>query len=184
MTHDITRRPNRIPWPPILYLAAILAAFALEAVRSVRNLFESISVWLRVTSVLIACLGLGLDLAAMHAMRHSRTNILPHRGTDHLVSDGVFAFSRNPIYLGNTVLLAGLALTLAWPWLLATTAVAVAVVLVDHLAIRREERHLTACFGPAFTQYAQRVPRWFGFHHRGDDDHTHPRLIDPRKHRK
>lgn len=137
---------------------------------------------LRVTGVLMVCLGLGLDLAAMHAMRHSRTNILPHRGADHLVTGGVFAFSRNPIYLGNTVLLAGLASALAWPWLMTTTACA--VVLVEHLAIRREERHLSVRFGPAFTEYAQRVPRWFGFRHRGEADHTHPRLIDPRKHRR
>jgi len=38
----------------------------------------------------------------------------------------------------------------------------IAAVLVDRLAIRREERHLAARFGPAFADYARRVPRWIG----------------------
>ncbi|KDP95703.1 hypothetical protein ER13_12695, partial [Brevundimonas sp. EAKA] len=32
----------------------------------------------------------------------------------------------------------------------------------DRLAIRREDRHLTALFGPAWSAYADRVDRWFG----------------------
>ncbi|KIQ96559.1 putative protein-S-isoprenylcysteine methyltransferase [Lysobacter sp. A03] len=77
------------------------------------------------------------------------------------MTSGVFALSRNPIYLGNTLLLLGLALALHWPWLLVTALVA--AVSVNQLAIKREERHLAARFGPVFAEYSQRVPRWFGF---------------------
>lgn len=171
--NDILRRPNRIPWPPLLYLAAVLAAWGLETILAADALFAGATPWLRALGVAMACLGLGFDLAAMRAMRRARTNVLPHRGADRLVTGGVFALSRNPIYLGNTVLLIGLALALAWPWLLATTAAA--VVLVDRLAIRREERHLSARFGPAFADYARRVPRWFGFPRRRDPGNKNPR---------
>ncbi len=180
--NDILQRPNRIPWPPILLVSAVLAAWALQASWPVAVPLDWTGRWLRFTGATIAFAGLALDLAAMFAMRQARTNVLPHRAADQLVTSGVFAYSRNPIYLGNTLLLSGLALALVWPWLLATALVA--AVLVHHLAIRREERHLSARFGAAFVEYAQRVPRWFGFRHRGDPDNTHPRLIDPRKHRK
>lgn len=168
MKDDILQSPNRVPWPPILLLAAVLAAWALQALWPVTVPLAWAGGWLRFTGVAIAMAGVALDLAAMFAMRQARTNVLPHRAADHLVTSGVFAYSRNPIYLGNTLLLAGLALALAWPWLLATALVA--AMLVDHLAIRREERHLSARFGEAFAQYAGRVPRWFGFHHRGADN--------------
>lgn len=163
MEDEILKRPNRIPWPPILYLAAVLAAWALEAIWSTSSfaLWVGWAAWLRAVGIVLICVGMGLDLAAMRAMHRVRTNVLPHRGAQHLVTSGVFAFSRNPIYLGNTFALAGVALALVLPWLLVTTLMV--AVLVDRLAIRREERHLAARFGAAYADYAGRVPRWIGF---------------------
>jgi len=104
--------------------------------------------------------GLGLDVWAMAALHRARTNILPHRAAGRLVTDGPYAFTRNPIYLGNTIVLLGLGLMLENPWLLA--AAPVAAVATDHLAARREEAHLAAKFGAEFAAYAARVPRWLG----------------------
>lgn len=173
MKHDIAQRPNRIPWPPILVLAAILAAAALDAVWPAGALFSGAGAWLRIVGIAVACTGLGFDLAAMLTMHRARTNIVPHRAAGHLVTGGVFAISRNPIYLGNTLLLVGIALALGWPWLLATASGA--AVMVHHLAIKREERHLAARFGQAFADYRQRVPRWLGFPRRHDPDSTESR---------
>lgn len=170
--NDVLQRPNRIPWPPILLIAAVLAAWALQTFWPVAVPLDWPGRWLRIVGAAIALAGLALDLAAMFAMRKAQTNVLPHRAADHLVTTGVFAYSRNPIYLGNTLLLTGLALALAWPWLLVTALVSAA--LVQHFAIEREERHLSARFGEEFAQYARRVPRWFGLRHRGDPDNTHP----------
>lgn len=161
MNDDITQRPNRIPWPPILAVGAVLAAWILEAVWPTGEILDGAGRWARVTGILVAATGLGFDLAAMLTLHRARTNILPHRAAGHLVTNGVFALSRNPIYLGNTLLLLGLALALHSPWLLVTALVA--AVLVNQLAIKREERHLAARFGTLFAQYRQRVPRWFGF---------------------
>lgn len=161
MDNDILQRPNRIPWPPILYLGAIAVALALEAIWPTDTLLAQASTWRRVAGVAIAAMGFGFDLTAMRRMRRARTNILPHRGAEQLLTSGVFAVSRNPIYLGNTLLLAGIALAFSLPWLLASTLAA--SVLVEWLAIRREERHLAARFGQAFADYTRRVPRWIGW---------------------
>lgn len=166
--HDIRRRPNRIPWPPIIYLLAIFAAFVLETRWPAAARIGHVLPYLRVPGVLLAALGLGLDLTAMVAMHRQQTGVLPHRGARRLVIQGPFAWSRNPIYLGNSLLLAGVALALPWPWLLA--CLALTVPLVDHLAIRREERHLLARFGEAWLAYSARVPRWIGWPQQADID--------------
>ncbi len=103
-------------------------------------------------------IGLGLDLAAMFWMHQQRANILPHRAATALVTTGPFALSRNPIYLGNTVLVAGAALLLNNPWFL--VAALIAAFAVTHLAIQREEAHLATHFGDQWRDYAHRTPRW------------------------
>ncbi len=162
MEDEIRERPTRIPWPPILYVVAVLAAWALHTLWPLSPLaaWSSARVWLRAVGIVLVILGAGLDLAAMVAMHRAPTNVMPHRGAQHLVTDGVFAFSRNPIYLGNTLVLAGFALALLLPWLLLVTLIT--ALLVDRLAIRREERHLAARFGADYADYTRRVPRWIG----------------------
>lgn len=160
MEPDFTARPNTVPWPPIIFLAVLLAALGLGAIWPLGLAPLASAGWLRITGIGFAAIGIVLDVSAMLAMRRARTNILPHRGADQLVTGGVFALTRNPIYLGNTLLLVGVGLVLSSAWMLA--AALVAAVLVDRLAIRREERHLAARFGPAFVDYAARVPRWIG----------------------
>lgn len=160
MEPDFTARPNSVPWPPIIFLGALLAALGLGALWPLGLGPLSSVGWLRMAGIGLAAMGIALDVAAMLAMRQARTNILPHRGADRLVSGGVFALTRNPIYLGNTLLLLGVGLALPSAWMLA--AALVAALLVDRLAIRREEQHLAARFGPAFADYAARVPRWIG----------------------
>ncbi len=102
--------------------------------------------------------GIGLDVAAMRELRRHRANILPHRAATALVTSGPFALSRNPIYLGNTLVMIGAAFLFSSAWLL--LAAAGAVLAVWALAIRREESHLAAQFGDEWAAYARRTPRW------------------------
>lgn len=160
MRKDFSARPNTVPWPPIIYLTVALAALGLGAAWPLVSPPANAVHWLRFAAAAIAAAGIAVDVAAMLAMRRARTNILPHRGADRLVTDGVFAFTRNPIYVGNTLLLAGVGLALPSGWMVAGAWLA--ALLVDRLAIRREERHLSARFGPAYADYVARVPRWIG----------------------
>lgn len=104
--------------------------------------------------------GLALDGAAVVTMARAKTNILPHRGADRLVTGGPFVLSRNPIYLGNTTLLIGAAFVLGNGWFF--VAAALGAFATQELAIRREEAHLAARFGADWQAYAARVPRWLG----------------------
>ncbi|WP_137179365.1 isoprenylcysteine carboxylmethyltransferase family protein [Roseomonas sp. AR75] len=150
-------RPNTVPWPPILYGAAALLAWLLGRVAP---LPWPDSALLAPAGWMLIALGLGLDVWAMAVMARRRANILPHRAATALVTEGPFAWSRNPIYLGNATLLTGCALAFGNAWFLVAAAGAAAAVTV--LAIRREEAHLALRFGAAWHAYAARTARWFG----------------------
>ena len=150
-------KPNRLPWPPVLYAIAALAGFACGRFVPIAGGWWT-EPWAKAVGGLMMATGLGLDLATMVWMYRQRANILPHRAATALVTTGPFAVSRNPIYLGNTLLVAGAAPVLHNPWFL--PAALIAAFAVTQLAIRREEAHLAVRFGSQWRDYANRTPRW------------------------
>ena len=156
---DVAHTPNRIPWPPLLYGAALIGGLLLGRLAplpwpAVLDILPA-----RMVGAGLALVGVGLDLSALATLYRAHTNVLPHRAADRLITHGPFALSRNPIYLGNTLLLTGLGIALGNAWLLAGALLA--ALATHHLAILREEAHLQAKFGTAFEAYRSRVPRWF-----------------------
>lgn len=76
---------------------------------------------------------------------------------DRLVTTGVYARSRNPMYLGHLVFLTGLTMVTRSPVALALNAGLMH--WFDERA-RNDHRRLVAFFGPPYEEYAVRVPRW------------------------
>ena len=107
----------------------------------------------------LAALGVIPVAAAVVQFIRAGTNIPTYRPAVALVTDGLYRFSRNPIYAGLLTGLAGLALILDNPWLLAL--VPVCSVVLTLAVIRPEERHLAARFGADYRAYCARTRRWF-----------------------
>ncbi|MEO1677425.1 MAG: isoprenylcysteine carboxylmethyltransferase family protein [Pseudomonadota bacterium] len=102
--------------------------------------------------------GVLLAVLAILEMRKSQTTIVPHLEPGALVTSGVFSRSRNPIYLGDALILCGLILFWkAWPSLV---LVPLFMWLITDRFIRPEEARLRARFGARFDSWAQRVRRW------------------------
>lgn len=76
---------------------------------------------------------------------------------DELVTTGIYAHTRNPMYMGHLVFLTGLTLVTRSPVSLALTAGLVH--WFDERA-RTDHRRLTKIFGTPYEEYASRVPRW------------------------
>jgi protein-S-isoprenylcysteine O-methyltransferase Ste14 len=76
-----------------------------------------------------------------------------------LMTGGPYAFSRNPMYIGELALWLGLAILYGSPVILA--GFVVWVLAMQRLAVR-EELGLEAAFGDLYRQYKTRVPRWIG----------------------
>ena len=155
MALDLNSRPNSLPWPPMIYVVAVAAAFVAQYVAP-RTLGADAPA--RFPGVVMLLAGIALTFWAIRTMRAANTNVSPNRAADSLVTKGPFAISRNPIYLGNTIAMLGLAGVVNSRWIVLAAFAAAA--LVSNLAIRREEAHLASRFGPAWDAYCQRTPRW------------------------
>jgi protein-S-isoprenylcysteine O-methyltransferase Ste14 len=157
MSVSFAARPNILPWPPMLYLAAFLLAFAfghLYPIATPHYLAARFLGYLSISG------GAAFDFWAAITLHRERTTILPHRAATSLVTRGPFQITRNPIYVGNTIAIVGLALAMGSAWLIVFGLVA--AILVDRLAIQREEIHLSNRFGEAWALYRSHTPRWLG----------------------
>ena len=76
---------------------------------------------------------------------------------DRLVTEGPYAWTRNPMYLGHLIFLAGLALTLRSEL---AAALFVASVVYFHVRVKKDEKRLRELFGEAYAAYCGRVKRW------------------------
>lgn len=153
------RRAGRIPWPPLIYLAAIAAAILLGLAYPLPWIGTPLGDILFAIGWLLVAGFLAMTLGAIRALGKAGTTVLPTREAEALVTSGPFAISRNPIYLGNTMLLAGIGFITGSVWFLILAIVA--GFLTQKLAIEPEEKHMAARFGKKYRDYRKKVRRWF-----------------------
>ncbi|AEY01096.1 S-isoprenylcysteine methyltransferase-like protein [Oceanimonas sp. GK1] len=116
--------------------------------------------WPRWLAVVPLLAGGCLMLLAARTLHRADTTLLPFapERASRLVTSGVFARSRNPIYLGDSLLLLAFALWLqSWPALLGPVLF---VLYMNRVQIAAEERALALRFGKAYADYCARVRRW------------------------
>ena len=151
-------RPNSVPWPPLIYVAAILLSVLLAYLVPLPWIGSPMSDILFAVGCVTVVMAVVMEIAAMRALARHKTTIKPHQASAHLVTDGPYAFTRNPIYLGNTMLMIGAGLIFGIVWLIGL-AIAAAFA-TQKLAIEGEERHLDLRFTKRFRDYRKKVRRW------------------------
>jgi protein-S-isoprenylcysteine O-methyltransferase Ste14 len=151
-------RPNRIPWPPLIYLAAAIGGLVAEVNYPLPWVIGSTATVLQVLGAILGIGALAIDVIAAKTFAYHQTTILPHRAATTLITTGPYAWSRNPIYLGNTLLVLGAGLYFGKLWLVILAPAA--AIITQKLAIEREERHLAEKFGQQWMDYTSKVRRW------------------------
>jgi protein-S-isoprenylcysteine O-methyltransferase Ste14 len=141
--------------PPVFLLACIILMVGLHLLLPIARVVSD--PWTRIGALLMAA-GLALGLVGAMTIKRHRTTIRPFEVSSALVRGGVFAFSRNPIYLGMIVLVVGLALLLGS---LSPFVVCIVFALLLHYRfVLMEERMLAERFGGEWLEYSTRVRRW------------------------
>ncbi len=146
----------RIP-PPLVLLLCGLAGWALDWRWPLALLPQPVA---RLAGLALSLAGGGLALAGVLQFRRAHTTINPLNPSrsSHLVEEGLYARTRNPMYLGMALALAGWGCVLGNP--LSWLGVPLFVSWITWLQIKPEEQALRQRFGPYFEQYCQRVRRW------------------------
>jgi protein-S-isoprenylcysteine O-methyltransferase Ste14 len=123
--------PNVFPDPFVAAICGLLVAFSGQCIRGAT---------------------IGLDYIVRGGRNHRVY-------ADDLVSEGLFAHSRNPLYVGKFLMVLGLGVASnRWPSLIAVTA---AYSFMYHAVVLAEEAYLRNKFGAGFDEYCTQVPRWF-----------------------
>lgn len=142
--------------PPV-WLAAFVAAAWVQG----RYMAMGLSLAGGVTDLLGGVLiGGGLILAALavYEMRRSRTTVIPHQNAAALVQSGIFSRTRNPIYLGDLLILAGL--ILRFDAILSLVLLPVFLWVIERRFVIPEEDRLRRKFRADFARYCQKTRRW------------------------
>jgi len=114
--------------------------------------------WLRTLGDLMVLAGLvSMALGALELMRH-HTSFIPRHRPDAFVRQGIYRLTRNPIYLGDALVLTGA--VLHWDVLPALILVPGFMALIQNRFIKGEEAGLVAAFGDEAKAWFGRVRRW------------------------
>lgn len=155
MQDIVPDRPRIIAPPPAIYLGFLGLGLLLECLWPTRLLSWPIAAG---AGSLILISGLVGLLAAIRTLWRAQTPLNPYKPTTAIVTDGPFRFSRNPIYVSNTLVFVGLSIALDACWTLALTPVLVCIVQIGVIA--PEEEYLERKFGEEFLRYKRQVRRW------------------------
>ena len=141
--------------PPLIYLVPLILGLLFQPWHPIAVVGHRAAAP-RGVSFLV--LGLVCHLSAVLTLRQARTSPKPWRPTTAVVKTGPYRFTRNPIYLGFSLVYisVGFWVNALWPFVLLPLVLLVVQVGV----ITREEAYLERHFGNEYREYRQRVRRW------------------------
>ena len=141
--------------PLLIYPIFILTGAGLQIILPLP--FPAVGIT-RPVGLALAGLYLVIALPAVISMLRARTSLNPSGSSSKLVLSGPYRFSRNPMYLGVSLLHAGLACLLRLPW--ALLLMPVMLWLITVWVIKREEEYLERRYGTEYQNYRSSVGRW------------------------
>ncbi|HEX9393986.1 MAG TPA: isoprenylcysteine carboxylmethyltransferase family protein [Gemmatimonadales bacterium] len=141
--------------PPLVYFAAIAVGYWLRG----RDALPFVPAGLaQPVGAALVVVGVVLAISGAVTFRRAGTSPNPMKPSTTVVMHGPYRFTRNPMYLGMTVLTIGGAVWLNTAWLLILLVPALAVMRWHVIA--REEAYLEEKFGEPYREYKRRVRRW------------------------
>jgi protein-S-isoprenylcysteine O-methyltransferase Ste14 len=111
-----------------------------------------------IAGLVLVIVGVAFAFSALGIFKKRSTTTIPFERPTSLVTSGPYRMTRNPMYVGLTLIYLGVAGTRAEVW----PAIVLPVLLayVNFIVIPVEEQHLRESFGDPYAQYSARVRRW------------------------
>ena len=145
-----------IDLPPIWLLGFLVVAWAQTRYLPLGLSFGG--AWADLVGGCLVGGGILLLLLAFVEFRKHQTTVAPHQTPSRLIQSGIFSRTRNPIYLGDTLILAGL--ILRWDAVLALPLVPIFLWVIERRFVVPEENRMRRVFRDEFARYASKTRRW------------------------
>jgi protein-S-isoprenylcysteine O-methyltransferase Ste14 len=142
----------------VLYLAGIIGAIMAGRFTALAPVPSPLPYLLPSIGFSIGLFAVTLDIWAVRTLMERQTPVFDTGCARHLVTCGPFRFSRNPIYLGDALILAGLALR--WDAPVALLLVPLFMATITQRFIVPEEDRLRRKFRADFARYCEKTRRW------------------------
>ena len=148
------RLRNRIPPPIVTFTFALLGFWLANYLPKLAFNYQGLS------SLLMILIGLTIIVIGVKTFNNSDTTINPLNPSEasHLVTEGVFSYTRNPMYLGMVIILLGVSIY---------NGVYIGIIIlpcfifyITEFQIKPEEKAMEEIFAGDYTDYLKRVRRW------------------------
>lgn len=156
MNDNLPDNPGVIAPPPLIFAGPLALGLLLQRFFPKKFLPRWIGITLGSLGIIVGAM---LIQGGIRAMFSAQTNVDPHKPATTVVTGGPYRYTRNPLYMGLTLIYAGIALLANALWVLLLLPVVLAVMIYG--VIKREEQYLERKFGEQYLSYKARVRRLF-----------------------
>ena len=143
--------------PPLVAVLSLLLGVALNLQFPIVSI-PIPAMWRIALGVAIVIAGVVPAVAARIHFRRTGQSVIPWKPTPELIFQGPYRFTRNPMYVGLTLMQIGIGVALNNLWISLLAAVTLAIIHV--IAVRPEEAYLSQKFGDPYRAYLTRVRRY------------------------
>ena len=147
--------PGIVTHPPVFYIVAILIGLGIDYFMPLSFGFE---VMTKTVSLVILVLGTIVTVLGFKMFTTDKQNPSVHEPTDAVYQSGVYAYSRNHIYLGVLLWMMSGALYFNKAWIM--IMVLPLILWMNKVVIEKEEAYLEEKFGDDYLAYKKKVRRW------------------------
>jgi protein-S-isoprenylcysteine O-methyltransferase Ste14 len=143
--------------PPLIYVSIFFVSIVIQRVVPIQySWFTAPGVQIIAWSFIAA--GIFLLTTSLWRFLVSKNTLIPIKPAQSLQTSGIYAITRNPMYLALICLYLGIAVFKGnvWTFVLAP----IVVIIVQSYVIKKEEQYLIRAFGDLYLDYMKKVRRW------------------------
>jgi protein-S-isoprenylcysteine O-methyltransferase Ste14 len=155
---DDTAVARVIARPPFLYLTCLLLGLSLDRLLPLPLILPEVALIRWAVGGGLILIGVAIVAAGVRNFFRAATPVPSNQPVRALVTTGIHGWSRNPIYVGMSLLYAGIGIGARSPWVLILALPL--VIILRYRVVAREETYLERRFGDAYREYKARVRRW------------------------
>lgn len=112
----------------------------------------------RYIGVLVFIFGLSITFSSFYMFKKNKTPIIPGQKPKYMVASGTYSLTRNPMYLGVTIAITGVAIYIGN--MLSFITPLIFFLAMNYYFVPKEEKLLENIFGKKYIEYKKKVRRW------------------------